>query len=211
MSNPTEILLATRSAGKLREIRAMTADLGWNWRGLEEFPDIPEAIEDGATFRENATKKAVFYAGATGMLALADDSGLEVDALNGAPGVHSAYYAGQPRNDAANNRRLARALADLPLEKRTARFCCYMVLGLPSGAVLAESDGKVEGLIAVAPAGEGGFGYDPYFLLPDRGVTMAQLSGDEKNKLSHRGRALRAMITKLQQLWSDNPRRGDPA
>lgn len=192
----TQILLATKNAGKLREIRQLTQDVPHRWHGLDEFPHVPEAPEEGRTFAENAAGKALYYAAATGLLTLADDSGLEVDFLDGAPGVDSAYYAGQPRSDAANNRKLVAALRDVPSERRTARFRCAMALAQP-GQVLAETNGAVEGLIIDEPRGENGFGYDPHFVLPERGRTLAELTADEKNAISHRGRALRAMLEEL--------------
>lgn len=195
------LLLATTSAGKIREIRAASAALGaggsaLEWVGLDEFPGIAEAVEDGASFAENARRKALHYAALTGLATLADDSGLEVDALGGEPGVDSAHFAGQPRNDAANNRKLVAALHDVPEARRTARFRCVMVLAR-GGRALAETSGAVEGRIVEEPRGRNGFGYDPHFLIPERGVTLAELSMEEKNAISHRGRALRAMLTRI--------------
>ncbi|MFN0136648.1 MAG: RdgB/HAM1 family non-canonical purine NTP pyrophosphatase [Phycisphaerae bacterium] len=192
----TELLLATRSAGKIREI---TAALNLRWRSLDDFPSISEAIEDGDTFLANATRKAVYYSNATGLPALADDSGLEVDALNGEPGVQSAYYAGHPRDDAANCRKLVQVLRDVPAARRSARFRCVMVIA--SGErVLAETNGAIEGIIIDEPRGTNGFGYDPHFLVPSLGKTTAELPSVEKNKISHRGIALRAMCEKLATL-----------
>lgn len=191
-----EILLATHNAGKVREIRQLAADNDWHWHGLDDFPDVPEAIEDADTFAENARLKALHYAAATGLPTFADDSGLEVDCLGGAPGVRSARYAGEPHNDAANNRKLVAALAETPLEQRTARFRCAMVLARPN-EVLSETQGEVEGVIIDEPRGTNGFGYDPHFLIPSLGKTMAELSADEKNTISHRGQALRAMLPKI--------------
>jgi XTP/dITP diphosphohydrolase len=191
------ILLATRSAGKIREIRGMTAAGEWQWRSLADFPDVAEAPETGGTLSENARQKALFYAAATGLAALADDSGLEVDALGGLPGVDSAYFAGQPRDDAANNRKLVAALAAIPLAKRTARFRCCMALAV-AGRVVLEATGSVDGVIIDIPRGTNGFGYDPHFLLPERGVTTAELAADEKNAISHRGRALREMLALME-------------
>lgn len=190
------ILLATRSPGKLAEIRRMSVDPDIRWRGLDEFPQAPEAPEEGETFAENARAKALYYSSATGLPALADDSGLEVDALAGQPGVHSAYYAGRPRDDAANNRKLVAALAGVPPERRTARFRCHMALAR-GGSIALESSGTVEGLIIDVPRGAGGFGYDPHFLIPQLDRTAAELAPEEKNAISHRGRALRAMLELL--------------
>lgn len=198
------VVLATRSAGKMRELQQMAALPGVAWRSLADFPNIAEATEEGDTFAENARAKALQYAAATGLATLADDSGLEVDALGGAPGVHSAYYAGLPRDDARNSAKLVAALANVPPDRRTARFRCHMALALP-GRILLESTGIVEGRIVDAPRGANGFGYDPHFLLPERGLTTAELSSDEKNAISHRGHALRAMLTQIAQLLSSDP------
>ena len=194
-----EVLLATGNAGKLRELREIAAGSPLTFRGLADFPNVPEAVEDGATFAENARLKALHYAAATGSYTLADDSGLEVDALGGAPGVHSARYAGEPRSDAANNRKLLEALAGVPPEQRTARFRCAMALAR-AGAVLCESNGTVEGRITDEPRGENGFGYDPLFLVPALGQTVAELSADRKHALSHRGQALRAMLPRIKEV-----------
>jgi len=196
-----QVLLATRNAGKLRELRQLTAGLPIVWRGLIEFAGIPDAREDGSTFAENARRKALHYAQATGLYTLADDSGLEVDALAGAPGVLSARYAGRlgdaAASDMANNRKLLEALAGVPLEKRTARFRCAMAFARPT-AVLCESAGVLEGVIGLAPSGQNGFGYDPLFLITDLGRTLAELPAEQKNAISHRGRALRAILPQIQ-------------
>ena len=194
-----EILLATHNAGKVREIRQMTSDTDFRWRGLDDFPDVPPAIESESTFAGNARLKAQHYAAATGLPTLADDSGLEVDCLDGAPGVHSARYAGEPKSDAANNRKLIESLRGVPLKSRTARFRCAVAL-VRDGEVLAEADGSVEGLIQDEPRGDNGFGYDPHFLIPTRGKTMAELPAEEKNAISHRGQALRAILPKITDL-----------
>lgn len=190
------ILLATGNAGKLRELQQLTANDPLEWCSLHEFPEIEEPVEDGETFLANATKKALHYAAATGLPALADDSGLVVDGLGGEPGVHSAYYAGWPRDDAANNRKLAAAIAKLSAAERRARFCCVMAFATADG-VLAEGTGEVEGEVIATPRGSGGFGYDPHFLLPGLGKTTAELVPDEKNAISHRGRALRNILPRI--------------
>jgi XTP/dITP diphosphohydrolase len=192
-----EILLATRNPGKIREIRQMSAHTGWVWHSLEDFPQVPEATEGGSSFAENACRKALHCAQVTGLYTLADDSGLEVDALGGRPGVHSARYAGTPRDDDANNHKLVAALAGVPRERRTARFRCAMAFARP-GRVLIETEGTVEGLIIDEPRGENGFGYDPHFLIPELGRTTAELPPDRKNALSHRGKALRAMLERIE-------------
>jgi len=206
MTAMPEILLATHNAGKVREIRQLAARHGWQWHGLADFPDVLEAVEDADSCGENARRKALHYAAATGLPTLADDSGLEVDCLGGAPGVQSARYAGEPRDDAANNRKLVAALADMPLERRTARFRCVMAFARP-GQILAETQGVVEGLIQDEPRGDSGFGYDPHFFLPQRNKTMAELLPDEKNAISHRGQALRAMLPKIAHILETKQRR----
>jgi len=200
-----EILLATRNAGKIREIRYLGRELGVHWRSLSEFPGLPDAVEDANSFPANARKKALHFAGATGLLTLADDSGLVVDALGGEPGVHSARYAGEPKNDLANNRKLIANLRDVPPDRRSARFCCAMALATP-GRVLAETTGSVEGSICDEPRGDNGFGYDPHFLLPELHRTMAELSREHKHAISHRGRALRAMLAEIARLFASESR-----
>lgn len=193
------VLLATRNAGKLRELRQLVTGTPLVWHGLGEYPQVPDAEETGTTFAQNARLKALYYAAATGLYTLADDSGLEVDALDGAPGVQSARYAGTPRDDAANNRKLIAALAGVAPQRRTACFRCAMAFAR-SGQVLLESEGVVEGLILEEPRGNNGFGYDPYFLLPDLGRTVAELPPPIKNARSHRGQALRAMLARIETL-----------
>ena len=180
-----EILLATNNPGKVREIREITAGWPLVWRSLAEFPGLPEAEEHGATFAENARLKALHYAGLTGLSTLADDAGLEVDALGGAPGVHSARYAGTPRDDLANNRKLVANLAGVPLARRTARFRCAMAF-VCDGRVALETTGAFEGLIIDDPRGTNGFGYDPHFLVFDLGLTGAELPSEQKHARSHR-------------------------
>lgn len=199
-----DILVATSNPHKLDEIRAVLHPLGFRVLGLDDLNlSIPEPVEDGTTFEANAAIKAVAYAKATGQVCLADDSGLEVDALDGAPGVHSARYAGvgsdRASRDTANNRKLLDALADVPDEKRHARFVCAMCLATPGGEVLAECRGTFDGVIAREPRGENGFGYDPLLFLPELNCTSAELSPDEKNRRSHRGVATRLMAERLTQ------------
>lgn len=156
---------------------------------LHEFPQIGDIKEDGETFKANAIKKATVTADLAGLTALADDSGLEVDYLNGAPGVFSARFAGEERNDFANNKKLLRLLTGVPPEKRTARFQCVIAIARPGGPVYTVQ-GTCEGVIAGEPRGEGGFGYDPLFYLPEYGKTFAEIDLALKNRISHRGRAL---------------------
>lgn len=190
------VVLATRNSGKVREIREILADSPMVLRSLERYFDVADPEETGQTFLENARLKAMYYARATGELALADDSGLEVDALDGRPGIHSARYAGMDQDERANNRRLIQELADVPASARTARFRCAVCLA-DAERPLLEAEGSIEGRIIDEPRGQNGFGYDPHFLVPEIGVTTAELSFSEKARISHRGRALRALAEKL--------------
>jgi len=201
------ILVATTNPGKVRELRAM---LGGDieWKILADFPGVREVKEDGATFAENARKKAMGYAGATGLWTLADDSGLVVDALGGAPGVNSARFSGERAKgadrkvvDQRNMEKLLSLLQGVPTEKRTARFVCCLCLASPE-KVLIETQGALEGLITEQPAGTGGFGYDPVFLVPQLGKTVAELGEQEKNAISHRGNAMRKLKPLLDELLS---------
>lgn len=216
-----DILIATNNPGKFREIVAVLgvgdADpslerqrAGIRWHSLADLQQaISEPYEDQETFLGNATLKATYYSRAAGMWALADDSGLEVDALGGEPGVHSAYYAREsmhlPREerDRANNARLIAALANVPPEKRTARYRCVLVLA-DGDRILATANGTFEGLIVDTPRGRGGFGYDPYFLLPELNKTVGELPAAEKNRMSHRGQALREMRKRLKEMFVES-------
>lgn len=207
------ILVATTNPGKVRELRAMLGD-EVEWKSLADFPGIEEVKEDGATFAENARKKAVGYAQATGLWTLADDSGLVVDALGGAPGVNSARFSGERAKgtdrktvDRRNMEKLLSLLQEVPMETRTARFVCCLCLASPE-QVLIETQGTVEGLITSEPAGTGGFGYDPVFLVPQLGRTVAQLGDEEKNAVSHRGNAMRRLKPLLQELLESGPESG---
>ena len=199
------IILATRNPGKCREIAQVLSDLPVAVEGLDRFPDVDEPAETGATFAANARDKANYYARATGQWCLADDSGLVVDALDGAPGVHSARYAaddlspGATRDeiDRANNARLLERLRDVPDERRTARFVCHLALG-DGERILIETFDTIEGRIGHAPAGDNGFGYDPLFVNNETGCTTAELSGEQKNAISHRGKAVRHFAGLLQ-------------
>ncbi len=192
-------MLATTNPGKAREVRTALAGLAIDLRTLADYPGLPPAVEDGDTFEANARLKALHYARLIGEWTLADDSGLEVDALGGAPGVHSARYAGPEHDDRANNARLVAALAGVPAERRTGRFRCVLALAQQERVCLTVT-GAVEGRIVDDPAGANGFGYDPHFFLPALGVTMAQLSPERKNALSHRGQALHALRPALLEL-----------
>lgn len=215
-----EIVLASTNHGKLAELQQMLAKrsgaLGAiRVRSLDEFAPLAEAPEDEATLEENARSKALYYAGRLERWVVADDSGLEVDALNGAPGVMSARFAaradggggggggggrgGREEQDAANNAKLLGLLAETPEEQRTARFRCCLCLARP-GKVVLEAKGAVEGEIGHEPRGRNGFGYDPIFFVPDKGKMVAELGPDEKNAISHRGRALRALCNQLEAI-----------
>ncbi len=191
-----EIHVATGNPGKVTELRAMLgADV--QWLSLADFPDVPEVKEDGITFAENARKKAVGYAKATGLWTIADDSGLVVDALDGGPGIKSARFSGEKENDRAlldhkNMEKVLELLKGVPKEKRTAKFVCHLCLASPD-KVLIETEGTLEGLIAESPVGENGFGYDPIFFVPGLNKTVAQLTGEGKNAISHRGNAIRKL------------------
>lgn len=194
------LLMGTGNANKIREIRALLDTAVWQIVTPAEAGIAGlEVVEDGATFRANAAKKARAYANAAGLPALADDSGLEVDALEGAPGVHSARYAGDSATDAGNRAKLLAALAGLPAAQRGARFRAVVALSVPYGPTVRFGEGAVEGRIAMDERGESGFGYDPVFELPD-GRRMAELTADEKNAISHRGRALRDLSWALEAL-----------
>jgi XTP/dITP diphosphohydrolase len=192
------IVLATGNAGKLKEIKDIFSGVNIDIAAQSEF-DTPEAIEDGLSFVENAIKKARNAAAFTGMAALSDDSGIEVDALNGEPGIHSARYAG---DDESNIQRLIRELDGVPEEKRTARFQCVMVfIRHANDPVPVITQGVWEGRILEAVQGEGGFGYDPVFFVPERACSAAELSAEDKNSLSHRGKALRQMLDVLASIY----------
>lgn len=203
-----EIVLATGNPHKLEELRSILAPTGATLLGLQEashaagiaLPEEPD--ESGATFPENARIKAIAYAAVLRRPCLADDSGLEVDALGGEPGVHSAHWAGREgdraERDRRNNEKLLAALRNVPPERRTARFVCCMCLADPSGRVLQETRGVFEGVVLDSPRGTHGFGYDPLLWLPDRGCTSAELSPEEKNARSHRGAAAQAMAAWLE-------------
>ncbi len=198
-----EILLATNNAGKAREIREILSSEGAGvqvrWRELREFPSWPEPVENEATFMANAELKARHYAHLSGLWTIADDSGLEVDALGGQPGVFSARYAGEPKSDAANNALLVRKLAGVSADARTARFRCTVVLS-DGQSVLASAEGTVEGRITDQPLGTNGFGYDPHFWIDSFGMTVAQMASEQKHAISHRGQALRALAEQLRAL-----------
>lgn len=202
MDKSVVLVLATRNKGKTEEIRALLSGFPVQLKNLDDFGPIPEVIEDGETFDDNAYKKASFTARVLGFPAIADDSGLVVEALNGEPGVYSARYAGEDADDAANNAKLLDQMAGV--EDRRAAFECVISIAMPTGPALTY-EGRCEGVIAQAPSGEGGFGYDPLFYCPDKGKTFAELTLEEKGEISHRGRALKEVADEFDKVltWID--------
>ncbi len=192
------IIFATGNEGKMREIRLILADLGLPVLSMKEAGAAPEIVEDGATFGENAEIKARAVWNITGDIVLADDSGLEVDYIGKEPGIYSARYMGEDTSYEIKNRNIIERLSQARGSERSARFVCNIAAVLPAGRVL-HTEETMEGLIAGEPAGEGGFGYDPILYLPQYGVTSAQLTMEQKNEISHRGKALRAMKALLSQ------------
>jgi XTP/dITP diphosphohydrolase len=200
----SELLLATTNAGKLAEVQALLRTLPVRLISLRDLGTWPEVIEDGASFEDNALKKARTLAKYSGVLTLADDSGLEVDALKGAPGVRSARYSGTDATDESNNAKLLAELSHVPEEKRTARFVCVLALCAPTGikeewTVREECQGR----ITFVPTGENGFGYDPLFYYPPLGKTFGEIDRETKGTVSHRGKALKRMTQILGGLLAD--------
>ena len=198
-----KILVATTNPGKVAELRAML-DIDVELLGLSDFEGIGEIEEDGETFAENARKKATGYAKVTGLWTIADDSGLVIDALDGAPGVRSARFSGEKENDRTlldhkNMAKVLELLDGVQAEKRTCRFMCCLCLATPE-KVLIETQGKLEGVITENQIGTNGFGYDPIFFVPDLNKTVAQLTPQEKNEISHRGNAIRKLVPLLGKL-----------
>ena len=196
MSERRRVVLATRNQGKVKEFNRLFAVLGWEGISLAEFEGVPEVIEDGETFEANALKKAIEISTYLNLPALGDDSGLEVDALDGRPGVYSARYAGEDATDEKNWRKLLDELDDVPMERRTARFRCTIAFVVP-GSEPVITTGSCEGLIAKEPKGTNGFGYDPVFYIPEMEKMMAQLLPEEKNQISHRARAMNHLLEAL--------------
>lgn len=193
--NSQRIVLASNNRNKLREFNQLLADFHIEVVPQGQFPDVPEAEEIGLSFVENAIIKARNAARHSGLAALADDSGIEVDALNGAPGIYSARYAGEGADDQANNRKLLQALEGLPVSERTARFQCVLVyMRHAEDPTPLICQGTWQGQILTAPCGENGFGYDPVFFVPEQNCSAAELDAEVKNRLSHRGQALQQLL-----------------
>ena len=190
--DPFRVVLATHNKHKVKEIMAIVGDVPIQFVTLDEFPGAPDVVEDGKTLEDNARKKAYEIAKFTNHISLADDSGLEVDYLDGMPGVISARFAGANCSFADNNNKLLKLLKGAPTEHRRARFRCVMALAVPDGATQTV-EGSLTGYITDRPRGADGFGYDPVFLVPDQGKTLAELGPQLKNSLSHRFKALQAM------------------
>lgn len=202
----SRLVLATRNPHKVGELQEILDDLIGELNleivGVGQFPDVADVVETGVTFAENAVLKARFVAEATGLPSLADDSGLAVDVLGGAPGVFSARWAGAHGQDQANTALLLAQLSDVPEEHRTAAFVCAAVLALPDGTVVVR-EGRMPGTLAREPRGENGFGYDPILVVDGDLRTAAELTAKEKNAISHRGKAFRALGTDLRELLAD--------
>jgi len=193
-----KLVLATRHQGKMKELQELLTGAAVEVVSLADFPNVPEVVEDGVTFQVNAIKKARTVAEAVGEVSLSDDSGLEVDYLDGAPGVISARFAGE-HDDAANNRKLLELLSGVPWEKRTSRFRCVIAIAVPGGPT-ETVEGTCAGIITTEPRGAQGFGYDPLFYVPDYQKTFAELDGAEKNLVSHRGKALQKALVVIKRM-----------
>ncbi|MBP1930375.1 XTP/dITP diphosphatase [Ammoniphilus resinae] len=193
-----QLVLATRNNGKIEEMKHMLQGFDIEVLGLDQFPECPEVVEDGQTFIENAKKKAETISEYLQLPALADDSGLKVEALNGQPGVYSARYASLHASDEENNQKLINALHDVPDGERFASFHCVLALAIP-GEETWTCEGTCGGQILRSPTGSNGFGYDPLFFLPELRKTMAQLTKEEKNQISHRGQAMRQFLTRIEK------------
>ncbi len=198
-----ELVLATNNRHKAAELQALLSDVGVRIRTLAEFPDAPEVVEDGTTCEANAIKKATAIAHHTGLPAMADDTGLMVEALGGRPGVYAARYAGEQATYEDNWRKLLGELQGVPVAKRRARFVTVVAFVPRPDAQAQVVEGALDGVIAEQPAGTHGFGYDPVFVVPELGKTLAQLTSEEKNRISHRARALAKVREILQTMNAD--------
>ena len=201
-----KVIFATGNEGKMREVRLILADLGMEILSMKEAGANPDIVENGKTFGENAQIKAQAVWEQTGGIVLADDSGLVIDYLNGEPGIYSARYMGEDTSYEIKNQALIDRLAGVEGEDRSARFVCNIAAVLPDGQVV-HTEETMEGLIAMEPAGDGGFGYDPILYLPEYGKTSAEISIEEKNRISHRGKALEAMKVKLKEIFGEEEAR----
>lgn len=202
--DPLRLVVASRNRGKLREISDLLAPHGIAVVGIDSFPDVREIIEDGNSFAENAAKKASETAVRLSEWALGEDSGLAVDALGGAPGIYSARYSGPGATDESNNARLMQELATVPSERRTARYMCNVALADSTGTIRLQLEASCHGRITMDPRGTNGFGYDPYFLIPEYHRTFGELAPTVKRHLSHRGRAFERLIPSLVRLLKDS-------
>jgi XTP/dITP diphosphohydrolase len=195
-----QIVLASRNKKKTEEVAALLAPAGFEVIPVTQFPDVPEVVEDGDTFAANAAKKATEVAVALQQWVIGEDSGLQVDALQGAPGIYSARYSGENATDERNNAKLMEELQGVPAEKRTAGYVCSIALSNPGGQVRLAVEGTCRGQITTEARGNGGFGYDPYFLIPEFHRTFGELSALVKHQLSHRARAFARFVPELQKL-----------
>ncbi len=198
-----QVVLGSRNRKKSREIAEIFAPHGLELVSIADFPEVPDVVEDGATFAENAAKKAAQPAAALGHWVIGEDSGLIVDALAGRPGVFSARFSGSGATDESNNRKLMEELAGVPPEKRAAAYVCTIALADPTGAIRLTAEGHCRGLIIAEPRGENGFGYDPYFLVREYHRTFGELSSRVKHQISHRARALGMFIPELEKLFRE--------
>lgn len=196
-----KIIIGSGNQHKIEEIKAFFSDLEFNFEGLDPDLDLPEVIEDGKSYKENALKKARQRARELNQIVLADDSGLSVDYLDGAPGIYSARFGGEDLNDEEKYLKVLKLLSGQPEAERKAAFISVIALVDPFENLEITVEGRCEGIIAEEPAGENGFGYDPIFYLPEYELTMAQISQSEKNKISHRGRALKKMKRRLKESY----------
>jgi XTP/dITP diphosphohydrolase len=203
MKTSRTIVLASRNKKKAREVSEILAPAGFIVIPVTEFPDVPEVDEDGTTFAENAAKKATEVARRLNQWVIGEDSGLQVDALGGAPGIYSARYSGEGATDASNNQKLIADLANVPDEKRGAGYLCSVALAAPTGEIRVACEGTCRGRILWEANGEGGFGYDPYFLIPEYHMTFGQLSSVVKHRLSHRARAFAKFVPLLLKIQNE--------
>jgi XTP/dITP diphosphohydrolase len=202
MPAPAELVIASRNRKKIGELQNLLRPLGVLVRSVDEFPAAGEVVEDGETFAANAAKKAAQVARETGRWALGEDSGLRVDALQGAPGVYSARFSGPQATDETNNALLIEKLQGMPAARRGAAYVCHVAIANPEGTIQLQIERTCRGRIAEEPYGSNGFGYDPYFLIPEYHRTFGELSPLVKQQLSHRARALQDLLPRLQRLWT---------